>query len=43
MKREETMYSLTMKAMAAIGFVPLMAVQAVAQDYGSFDDYTLRV
>lgn len=37
------MYSLTMKAMAAIGFVPLIAVQAVAQDYGSFDDYTLRV
>lgn len=31
------MYSLTVKAMAATGIVPLMAVQPVAQDYGSFD------
>lgn len=37
------MYNLTMKAVAAVALVPLMAVPAVAQDYGSFDGYTLRV
>ena len=34
---------LTMKAMAATALVPLMAAPAMAQDYGSFDGYTLRV
>ncbi len=34
---------LTMKAMVATALVPLMAVPAVAQDYGNYDGYTLRV
>ena len=37
------MRNLTMKAMTAIALVPLIAVPAFAQDYGSFDGYTLRV
>ena len=36
------MYNLTMKVMAALGSLALMAVPAVAQDYCSFDGYTLR-
>ncbi|MDJ1006591.1 MAG: extracellular solute-binding protein [Paracoccaceae bacterium] len=32
-----------MKAMVATALVPLMAVPAVAQDYGNYDGYTLRV
>lgn len=37
------MSKLTMKAMVATALVPLLAVPAVAQDYGNFDGYTLRV
>ncbi len=40
---EETMPRLTMKAMLATALVPLVAAPALAQDYGNFDGYTLRV
>jgi multiple sugar transport system substrate-binding protein len=37
------MPKLTMKALVATALMPLVAVPAVAQDYGNFDGYTLRV
>ncbi len=37
------MPKLTMKAMLATALVPLMAMPAVAADYGDFSGYTLRV
>ncbi len=36
------MYNLTMKVMAALALLAQMAVPAVAQDFRSFDGYTLR-
>ncbi len=36
------MYNLTIKVMAALALLALMAVPAVAQDYRSFAGYTLR-